>query len=190
MPTGLIATNPLAGPFTALCTPPSGSAASLGIIGPEGYRFTRQVAGEPITSDLYGKETIIDGIYTGGNLFLEFTLQEANLAAVKNLAHPFSGAPTSTTTGLFGAENELGNPGTLWSTGCSGLVLSPVAGSRAYAESTPVRSFGLVALAMGHTIDMFLRSGLKSIPMRLICLPYDDGGSPAKKVWFTRSANA
>lgn len=190
MPSGLIATNPLVGPFTCAATPPSGSSAPLGLIGPEGIRFSKSVSGEPITSDQYGKDTILDAVYSGGNLYLEFTLLEANLAAVKNLAHPFSGAPSSTTTALFGQEHELGNPGSLWSAGCSSLVITPVAGTLAYAETTPVRTFSLCALAMGHTLDMFLKSGtIKTLPIRMVAFPFSDGGSPAKMVFFTRSAH-
>lgn len=190
MPSSLIATNVLAGPFTGAYTPPSGSGGSIGIIGPEGVRWSRQLAGEPITSDQYGRETILDGVYTGGNLFLEFLLQEANSAIVKAMAYAFSGAPSSTTTALFSAENELGNPGQLWSAACGSLVLTPVQGSPAWNETTPVRTFGLCGPAMGHTLDAYLRAGMKSIPMRMLCLPYSDGGSPAKTVWFTKAAHS
>lgn len=141
-------------------------------------------------SDQFGPDTILDGVYTGGNLFLEFVLQEADNAQVKNMAYAFSGAPGGSASTLFGAENEMGVPGSLWSSAAGSLVLTPVNGTRAYSQSTPVRTFGLIVPAMGHTLDQFLKSGLRTIPMRMMALPYSDGGSPAKTIWFSRAANS
>jgi hypothetical protein len=181
--TGLVQTNAIAGPFTLAYTPPGGSSASLGVIGGEGIRIMRSISGEPITGDQYGRETILDGVYTGGNIYLEFLLQEANRTAVKAMAYPFNETTTSGSTSSL--ERELGTPGLLFSSAAGALVATPVAGTKAASESTPTRTFGLVVAAMGHTIDTFMRAGLKTFPMRLLCIPYLDGGN--KTVWFTQT---
>ena len=171
--TTLIETNVIAGPFTLSFTPNGGSAGSLGIIGPEGIRWSRNYSGQPITGDLYGAETILDGVYTGGNLILEFLLQEANRTQVKALAYPFNASTTSSMTATL--EHELGVPGVLWSKAAGSLVITPALGTKAAAETTPVRTFGCIAPVIGHTLDQFLGAKLKSFPMRLMALPYDIG---------------
>lgn len=181
----VIPTAVLAGPFTTNYTPPIGSGGgSLGVIGPEGIRFTREFNMEPITSDQYGRDTILDGVYTGGNLYLEFTLKEANKDLVRAMAYPFSGAPASTGAALYGAESEMGNPGQLISSASGVLILTAVAGTPAAAETTPTRTFSQVILAPGQRIDAFLRAGIKEYPIKLLCLPYIVSN---KTVWFTRS---
>lgn len=174
----LIQTDAIAGPFTLTYAAPGGSANPLGVLGPEGIRVMRMIAGEPIVGDQYGRETVLDGVYTGGTVYLEMLLIEANKAACKNLAYAFN-----ETVG-FGLEQELGVPGQLWSARCGVMVATPVAGTAAAAESTPIRTFSLVGPAMGQTLDIFLRAGLKTFPLRLIALPYSSGG---KIVYYTRS---
>ena len=171
--TTLIEANVLAGPFTLAYTPAGGSSGSLGIIGSEGINWRRELNGEPIDSDQYGKGTILDGVYTGGNLFLSFLLQEANLTAVKQMAYAFNA--TATASVKAGLENELGIPGVLWSTGGGVLVATPVAGTKAASQATPTRTFGAVCPMIGHQVQQALRAGLRTIPMTLICLPYDLG---------------
>lgn len=173
--TTLIETDVLAGPFTLAYTPSGGSAASLGIIGPEGIRLTKNYACRPITSDLYGRDTILDGVYQGGNLYLEFLLQEANKANVKAMAFPFNVTTTSGST--MSLENELGVPGKLWSTGGGVLVLTAVTGTKAASEGTPTRTYSNIVPAPGHQLDYFLASDLRTFPMRLLALPYDIGSA-------------
>lgn len=176
--TALIGANVVAGPFSALYTPPGGSPTTIGLIGGEGYRMLRSNSGEPITADAYGKETILNGIHTGGSLYLDFKLLEANLAMAKALAYPFG-----VTTPYYGFEEELGPIGALWSAFAGALKLSPIAGTTAVTETDaaggvkPYRTFTHVILAPGHNIDLALRAGLKTIPIRLLVLPTDVSGT-------------
>lgn len=186
MPSSLIQTNAIAGPFTLAYTPPGGASGSLGVIGREGFRVMRSHSAEPITCDQYGGDTVIDGVYTGGSVYLEFLLQEANRACCKALAFPFNETSTNATpiVGQYSLEHELGVPGMLLSSAAGALVATAVAGTLAAAETTPTRTFSLVTLAPGHNIDAFLKAGLKTFPMRLLCIPYIVS---SKTVFYTRS---
>jgi len=182
----LIPSGIIAGPFNLTYKAPGASvASSLGLVGPDGIRISRSVGGEPITSDQYGPETILDAIYTGGNYYLEFLLREASFTACKSLAYPFNETNT-TNFGKNTLERELGTPGVLYSASCGEMVATAIAGTAAAGETTPTRTYSKVILAPGHNIDFFIKTGQKNFPIRLLCLPYTDSVS-GKVVWFTQS---
>jgi len=172
MPSTLI-TNVLAGPYTATYAHPGQSSAPLGTISEGGVTEIREHSIEDIIGDQYG-DIVLDGIYLGGNHFLEFSLEEANRNAVRGMAFPF---------GTFPLDNEAGLPGTLASSYAGELVLTPVAGTPSAAESFPVRTYGLVLLDNNHNVERSLQARHMVIPIRLRCYPYDDTGDT---VWYTR----
>jgi hypothetical protein len=192
MPTSII-TDAVAGPFRLTYSGPSGAnpvEAHLGVVGERGVRQIRRYEGEEYTADLLGN-SIVEGVYLGGQMFLEFTLEEANLANVMCMENPFRKGTLSLTTD---GDNEVGVPGTFMTSYAGSLNLIPLYAATgnvhttAGAQTTPVRSYGLVTLAGGFEKEKLFASKRRVIPMRLRCFPYSNGGSPAKYIWYSSSA--
>lgn len=166
--------------------------ASLGVIGTRGIRQIRRFEGEDFGGDLLGN-SIIDSVYLGGQMFLEFELEEANKQNVMALMNPFTagamGNPTIDNTG------RVGVPGTMATSKAFELVLHPLysaSGSlhtKAGSQTTPVRTYGLCNLAAGFDMESLLASKRRTIPVRLRCYPYlDTNATPDEYVWFTVAA--
>lgn len=197
MPTQVV-TQAVAGPFRATYTPPTGStisATNLGVIGEKGIRQIREFTGEDYTGDLLGN-SVIESVYMGGNMFLEFELEEANWNVVKALMNPFrlgdlGGAASEADPD---PTNYVGIPGTFATSYCGSLALHPLYAATgtlhtsAASQTTPVRTYGLVTLAAGFTLEQSLSSHRRVVPVRLRCFPYSDAGSPAKYIWFSLAA--
>ena len=191
MPTQIV-TDAVAGPFRASYTGPAGSPSiqHLGVIGSRGIRQIRRYEGEEYAADLAGS-SIVEGVYLGGQVFLEFELEEANLNAVKGLMNPFRAATDHPTADV---GNEMGIPGTFMTSKAGAITLNPLYTSSgnlhttAGAQTTPIRTYGLVTIAAGFEREELLSSRRKVIPMRLRCFPYSDGGSPAKYIWYGLTA--
>lgn len=192
MPTQII-TDAVAGGFHVTYTGPSGSNPAighLGVIGARGVRQIRRYELEDYSADLLGN-SVVESIYLGGQLFLEFELEEANLANVLVLENPFRTGTMSLTTD---GDNEVGVPGTFATSKCGSVTLTPLYATSgtihtsAGNQTTPVRTYGLVTLAAGFEKEKLMASKRKVIPIRLRCYPYSDGGSPAKYIWFSLAA--
>lgn len=199
MPSQII-TQAVAGPFRATYTPPAASTitgATLGVIGEKGIRQIREFSGEDFTGDLLGN-SVVESVYMGGNMFLEFELEEANWNTVKALMNPFRVGDMGGAVSEADPDptNYVGIPGTFATSYCGSLVLNPLysatGGSlihtNAGAQATPVRTYGLVTLAAGFTLEQSLSSHRRVVPVRLRCFPYSDAGSPAKYIWFSLGA--
>lgn len=199
-----VLTDAVAGPFRAYYAGPGGAAATaaltggtnpspahLGVIGERGVRQIRKFEGEDITSDILGS-SVIDSVYLGGQMFLEFELQEANLQNVLALTNPFARAMGDVTVDK---SNEVGIPGTFMASAHAGsLALIPLYSTTgtihttAGGQTTPVRLYQYVTLAAGFESEINLNSKRKLIPVRLRVFPFSDGGSPAKYLWYSVAA--
>lgn len=194
-----IQTNTVAGPFRASMRGyASGTAgsnpavATLGVIGTRGVRQIRRFEGEDFGGDLLGN-SVIDSVYLGGQMFLEFELEEANKQNVLALINPFTAGALGNPT--YDNSGRVGVPGTLATAKSFELVLSPlyvVSGSlhtTAGSQVTPVRTYGLCCLAAGFDMENLLASKRRTIPIRLRCFPYlNSDATPDEYVWFTSSA--
>ena len=192
MPTQIV-TDAVAGPFRATYVGPNSAnptSGHLGVIGSRGIRQIRRFEGEEYSADLAGN-SIVEGVYLGGQVFLEFELEEANLPNVQALLNPFKnvvGQPNADT------GNEMGVPGTFMTAKAGSIILNPLYTSTgnlhttAGAQTTPVRTYGIVTIAAGFEREELFSSKRRVIPIRLRCFPYSDGGSPAKYIWYSLSA--
>lgn len=180
-----VLTNVLAGPYTATYAGPSGSnpsVATLGTIGEKGIREIIRVEEEEIGADLLGG-SIVDGVYRGGQCFLEFDLLEVKYANVKAMLNPYAATP--------GVEGEMGVPGMMTSAKAGQIVLTPAytTNTSAGADTTPVRTYGLVKIAANFDITRLLASRARIIPIRLRCFPYlGSGGQSSSYIWYSKSA--
>lgn len=202
-----IITNAVAGPFRAMYAGPGLSTADslilaggalptgahLGVIGAGGIRLIRKFEGEDYSGDLLGN-SIIESVYLGGQMFLEFELEEANLGTVLALTNPFS-ATAIEATPTVDMSNEVGIPGTFMTSKAGSICLQPlyaVSGTghtTAADQVTPCRVFGLVTLAAGFEREMLLSSKRRVIPVRLRCYPYlNTASDPDTYVWYHKAA--
>lgn len=130
---------------------------------------TRNV--DMITGDEYGPNTVVDMIYRGGSVMLEFTLQEIKRDSCQSLLSPF------TITSSVPYWERMGVPGTVASLSFAGtLEAIPRVG-------TPAASFyasgGNGWRFRGANIAPYERpldTGLHAIPIRFQCLPFEDAG--------------
>lgn len=184
-------TEPIAGAYNltyASADSPS-NFLTLGVVGDRCLKEVVQYAGQDITGHALGPQTVIDGIYLGGNCFLEFVCQEYNRNIVKSLIHPFSIASGSSFVNTPGLDGEIGVSGTLMSQYAGILKATPITNTLAhqkYSASLRVRTYGIAVVANGHSIERFFEAQLQAIPMRLRCYPYDFNG---KQVWYTKAAS-
>lgn len=201
----VISTDAIAGPFKITYAGPglssydsithtgavSPAAGTLGVIGSKGFRQIRRYSLEDITSDLLG-DTVVDSVYMGGDMFLEFELEEANRANVMCLENPYRSGTLGGDT--VDGDYQVGVPGTFATTYAGSLVIQPLyyssgnTHSRAGAQTTPCRVYGLVALASGFEKEKLFASRRRTIPIRLRCYPYSDGLTPAKYIWYKPAA--
>ena len=192
MPTQII-TDAIAGPFRASYAGPAGASpalAHLGVIGSRGIRQKRRVEIEEYSADLAGN-SMVEGVYLGGQVFLEFDLEEVNLNTVGALCNQFK---IGTITGTQDHQNEMGVPGTFVTSKAGSIVLEPLYSASgnihttAGNQTTPVRTYGIVAMAAGFEVESLYSSKRKTHPVRLRCYPYSDGLSPPKYIWYSLSA--
>lgn len=201
MPTQVV-TQAIAGPFKAFYTPPTASysgatTSTLGVIGEKGVRQIRTFDVEEYTSDLLGS-SVVEGVFMGGNMFLEFELEEANLNTVKTLIQPFVVGHSGGGTGHDDADPSqfVGIPGTFATSYAGTLLLRPLYAKSASNidtsagnQTTPSRSYGEVTLAGGFQQEQLLASKRRTVPIRLRCYPYAASiGGKSQYVWFTELA--
>lgn len=155
---------------------PAGKAAGardLGLV--EGVRsVSRTVEGKDIRADLYG-DTVIDGIYTGGQMFVSMIFKEWT-AQVQDALWPFGGD----TAGDFG---NLGVVGDLMTNLAGVLTLTAVADTPAAgATDSAVITISSAVISPGHSFDVPLGNDERNVPIVFRCYPVVSG-SPSVLRW-------
>lgn len=134
-------------------------------------RFRRRGASTPMQADKWG-DTDLDGIYRGGNCYLQMILKEWT-ATTKSLCWPFG-----TDVGA------VGQPGLLLSSYAKALVLTADAGSTAAANGFATLTANLAVVDMdSQEIEWLLGNVERDIPITLKLLPYTDGSGVLR--WFS-----
>jgi len=155
----------IAGPYTMTY-----NSLSLGII-EDAIRLEITPSEDGIQGDNLG-DTIQDGVYRGGNCYIDIVMQEYNAAGALAAFAPWHAT--------FG---NIGQVGILKSSLAQTLVLTAVAGTGAATNIATLTSTKAV-LAPNFPVSMLLGSRLRNVPLRLQLLPYN-AGSPAAPVFFT-----
>lgn len=117
-------------------------------------------------------ESMIDGVYRGGNLYVSMVLQELNLAPVKNMLWPFAAN-----------LGEVGTPGVLLSTFAKELILTKIAGTNAPETSW---TFYSVVVAPNFARQIELVNRPRELAIRLQVFPTDQSGT---KKWFVQATS-
>lgn len=140
-------------------------SSSLGIM-QDGFEIVYDHKEQEINrSDAFG-DSLIDTIARGGNWSIQYEAMEAWLTGVKRAVLPY-------------ASNlgELGTIGTLGSAAAKALVLTATAGTPAAASPASLTAT-LCKLAPNSQTSVFrMNSVLRTMPVRMVFLPYDVSGT-------------
>ena len=148
----------IAGPYTVTY-----NALALGIM-QDAPSIEITSAADEIIGDNLG-DTVQDGVYRGGNCFVDLVLQEFDAAGAAGAFAPFAD------------WGKVGQPGKLLSSFAKALVFTAVAGT----TSTPATvTANKAILAPGFPVRMLYGTRLKNVPLRFQLLP---NGSPEE--WFS-----
>lgn len=143
----------------------------LGLVeGPRKLR--RRSKAEPISADKWG-DTQIDGIYRGGDCFLQMTFKEWT-SAVRNILWPFDSD--------FG---DVGPVGDLLTAHAKVLVLTAKDGSLADTNGPSVITANLAILAPENDVEILMGNVQRDVPVLLQLFPYTV--STGREAWFVVS---
>jgi len=131
-------------------------AASLGVVEDACQMEVTPVV-DPITGDNLGA-TIQDGVYRGGNMYLNMVLQQYDAVAAKAAFWPY--ADTFGKTGIVG---------TLISAYAYALVGTKISGPNAVPTNITA---SYAVLAPGFPISMLFGSRHRNVPVRFLLLPF------------------
>lgn len=135
-------------------------------------RFRRKGYKQPMTADKFG-DSQIDGVYRGGDCFLQMTFREWT-DNVRKACWPF-GAD-------FGA---MGSSGRLLTSFASQMVLTAEAGSPAAAASGGLATLtaALAVIDVEQDLELIMGNEDRNIPVMFQLFPYADNSSVMR--WFS-----
>lgn len=184
----------------------TGGVTYIGATGPEGINLVREYQLQEIQSDLLGPSAVVDHVYQGANMYLEFVVQAVNKDVVQQMLHPFqntfsSSVATAVAQEHFGVAGRLGCqvygileaipvPFSPASDFTGGSATGGVSDYPTTPASTPSgRQFkGIVVGTLTESLD----SRARFIPIRFQCYPwYDsDNGDGALVHWKWVTTNS
>lgn len=132
-------------------------------------RLRRRSRAAPITADKYG-DSMIDGVYRGGDCFLLCTFIEWT-PAIRALLWPYDSD--------FGV---MGQCGRLLTDLAKALVLTAEAGSPAAAEGPASITAAKSILAPENDVEILLGNESRDVPVLLQLFPYQDA---SQLRWFS-----
>ncbi len=182
---------------------PFGTAATamtsddyLGSTGEEGIRQNREWLMQEISSDELGPGAIVDGVFQGQNMEIEFVMQEMNTLRAQQFLHPFQQTFTSTAvTGIqqenYGVAGRLAcgvvgilkaipnfhTPAAAFDIGTNNTGATSVYPGTANATVSGRMYKGICIGTMVESLDNTPRF----VPVRFRCYPFDDSG--VMKMW-------
>lgn len=149
----------IAGGYTA-----TWNALPLGQI-EDGFNLDFSLSAEDIRGDNFG-DTVQDGVFRGGDMFLTATLLEYDLVNTSKVLWPWSATN-------FG-KIDAGFIGRLMSTFAKVLILTKVTGP---SSSPTTITCNTAVIAPRFNVNMLLAPRLKRVPIRLQFLPFVDSGN-------------
>jgi hypothetical protein len=176
-----------ANPGAVVTTTTMNADSYIGDTGEEGIRLTRETLLQDITSDQLGKG-IVDEVYQGANLTMEFVAQDVNREIVLRLLYPWQTSITD--DGLDAQIQDYGPPGTMVCARMGVLVAFPVEDTPAYTAdsgATGPFNFGsngraFVGINVGPVPET-LDTTPRFIPVRFRCYPFYNTSTKLWKFW-------
>ncbi len=154
----------ISGPYTATY-----NGQNIGIV-EAGFELELIIAAQEITGDAYG-DTIIDGVYRGGNMFVTFVGQEQLKGALLS-AWPFSA--TAAASYALADLAVLGVIGKQFTEIGQNIVLTAIAGTTA---ATNPATLTAMAFPSRESKRIAFKSGLRQFPCRMQLILQDYSGT-------------
>lgn len=189
-----VISNAIAGDYVWSFGTGQPAAADLIGITADAATFRMEWSAEEVRGDNLG-DTIQDGIYRGGNCYLELVLQEWNKAIIQKLLQPVIGVTGDVgidqdtlggglaeefglLTRSLGSSGEVnvGSMGCLWSRNSAELIGRPVGQcARSIPAEAPATQINAqrAVLAPNFPIEYLMGSRLRNVPIRFLCLPFE-----------------
>ena len=140
----------------------------------DGYEIEHSVSQEDIVGQDMG-DSVQDGVYRGGNMFISFTLLEFSISsAMLSLWWMHSN-----TLGRMGKIGTLIQQNFAQSLVLTALAGTPAAGGGAVGSLTAAKC----CWAPNFDVRILFAPRLRRVPLRLRLYPYSDGAS--NNVWFS-----
>lgn len=164
----------------------TGAPTYLGQTGPEGIRMTRTIITDDVMSDELGGG-IVDHVYRGENLQIEFVAQEVNKDIVQMFLHPWTntytaGVQTAARQEDYGVPGRLGcgvygvleaipaafSPAEAFTGGSAAGTSGVYPGTAATAPASGRQFKGIVVGDLTETLD----TSARFVPVRFQCYPF------------------
>ena len=158
----------------------------LGIV-EKGFEIDPTIFGQRIEGDNLGR-SMQDGVQQGGDVFVNFTLQQFNIGGAASIIWPLKASdPTTTTpTHVQGNFGHIGQVGRLHSQLGGELYIALTAGTTGYTgNSFKIIRFRNLTLPENYNPKWAIATRLRNVPIRLQALPYPDANNAT--VWFETS---
>ena len=159
----------------------SSGATVLGSTGPEGVEIEEEVRLAPIMGDALGPETVVDFIYQGGNLFLNFVLQEVKTTIAKKFLNCWTQSEGTPAYGEF----RVGTPGQLGTNVFGTLQMMPRTGTPAASyQASGGQGLQMTGIPVGN-YRKFFDTRARFIPIRFQAVPFVDSTVTRWAKWIT-----
>jgi hypothetical protein len=154
----------------------------LGMTDESGIRWEATTHIQDISGDAYGP-SVIDGIYQGKSMTLDFVIQEPKLIVAKKFLNPMTATAAET---VSGRPEYMGTPGTAVSLYIGILEAVPrtstIAASYFSSGGNSFRFYGLNVLPVTHSLGNFM----DAVPVRFRCYPFVDASDSSAVKLFKR----
>lgn len=128
--------------------------------------------GQPVRASRFG-ESIIDGVYRGGDCFVLMSLKEW-IAGTLDAMHPFDAN-----------MGESGVIGRLMSDIAAALVLTAVTATPAAATGPATRTYSKALFTFEHSREIVFGSEERNVPVTFIGFPTEQSATTSELTWFT-----
>lgn len=167
------ATGVFAGAYTATY-----GGGVLGDLTEEGFELDYSFSWEEIRGDGLG-DTVQDGIYRGGNCFINFTILMATTGLDKMLEAMW---PWAVAGPLHEDLGKIGTIGQSTFAASQSLILTSTAATPAVNDPNSLTALNAI-LAPQFPVRMTFATRVRRVPLRMQLLPYL-GGTPSVNRWF------
>jgi hypothetical protein len=163
----------------------------LGSTGEEGVRSNREFFMQDITSDQMG-QGIVDGVYQGSNLEIEFVVQDYARQSVQSLLYPWQTSAGATAPVVD--QSLYGTPGSLACSKFGTLWMYPVTGTPAASfvqggATSGNNAMQFKGISIGPVAENF-DTNARFVPVRFRCFPFYASSAYRQFNWIANSTES
>jgi len=159
------------GPYTVDYTPAGGEKTAVGLL-EQHITMNQPAFAQDVMASRYA-ESVIDGIYRGGNVFVQLILKEWKTGS-KNVMWPFDAT--------LGQSGKIGRA---MSDIAGSLLLTAIAGTPAANNGPATRTFPLACFSPGHNKEVLFGNVERNVPIIMQCYPAEVTPGDSELQWFS-----